>query len=215
MSRAKFLRLVRLQLATDRGRDADCTPLYIKGSRGALFKVRLSSHGYTLLAKGMEEDDRDHLVQECRVYQHVRSIQGIHVPVCMGMVDLKLPYYYDSGIYVTILLLSWGGRSIYEYLNRATADAISDKAGAALQALHKLKVLHKDAEPRNMLWDERHDRLMLVDFERAEIWDRQPLSTITANRKRKRQVKSGAAVRDVDFEGEIRSARREISRCII
>jgi hypothetical protein len=41
--------------ASDRGRGADCKPLHMKGSRGALFKVRLSSHGYILVAKGMEK----------------------------------------------------------------------------------------------------------------------------------------------------------------
>lgn len=34
-----FLRLLRIQLAKDRGRDADCKQFYVKGSRGALFTV--------------------------------------------------------------------------------------------------------------------------------------------------------------------------------
>lgn len=39
---------------------------------------------------------------------------------------------------------------------------LQDKASEALMALHKLQVLHCDAEPRNMVRD--GDRLMLVDF---------------------------------------------------
>ncbi|RMJ01509.1 hypothetical protein CDV36_015742, partial [Fusarium kuroshium] len=52
INRREFLRLARDQLAVDRGKDADCVPLYLSGSRGSLFKFCLSSHGYTLVAKG-------------------------------------------------------------------------------------------------------------------------------------------------------------------
>ncbi|KAK3942660.1 hypothetical protein QBC46DRAFT_425807 [Diplogelasinospora grovesii] len=47
-----FLQLLRVQLVTDRGKDADCCPLYLAGSTGSLFKIRLSTHGYTFVAKG-------------------------------------------------------------------------------------------------------------------------------------------------------------------
>jgi hypothetical protein len=72
--------------------------LYMRGSRGALFKVRLSSHGYTLVAKGMNKAHRKHLLHESNVYDHLRSIQGSCIPVSLGIVDLELPYYYDTGI---------------------------------------------------------------------------------------------------------------------
>ncbi|KAK2782564.1 hypothetical protein FQN53_009697 [Emmonsiellopsis sp. PD_33] len=49
----EFRSHIQTQLATDRGPDADCRPLYKAGSCGALFKVRLSTHGYTLVAKGV------------------------------------------------------------------------------------------------------------------------------------------------------------------
>ncbi|KAG4255572.1 hypothetical protein BFJ72_g14906 [Fusarium proliferatum] len=39
----EFLRRAQAQLAVDRGKDADCVPLYLSGSRGSLFKFRLSS----------------------------------------------------------------------------------------------------------------------------------------------------------------------------
>ncbi|KAH7418838.1 hypothetical protein BKA64DRAFT_565249 [Cadophora sp. MPI-SDFR-AT-0126] len=209
-----FLRLVRIQLAKDRGRDADCKPFYVKGSRGALFKIRLSSHGYTLVAKAMKQADRKHLLQEAKVYGQLRPLQGRCIPVCLGTVDLDLPYYYDYGVYDSMLFLSWAGRSLYQCLNRENQARILEKATVTLQAVHALQVLHTDAEPRNMLWDERCERLMLVDFERAEILARVPLSSITPNRKRNRQGEKKRAVKSDDFEREIRSARGYISRCI-
>jgi hypothetical protein len=68
IQKSTFLRCIRIQLAKDRSNKADCKPLYIKGARGAIFKIRLSSYGYTLVAKGMEEHDIDHLLQESKVY---------------------------------------------------------------------------------------------------------------------------------------------------
>ncbi|KFY98960.1 hypothetical protein V500_01508 [Pseudogymnoascus sp. VKM F-4518 (FW-2643)] len=58
-------------------------------------------------------------------------------------------------------------------------------------------VLHKDAAPRNMLWDEHRGRLMLVDLERAEIQTRSPLGIITANRKRNRQENIKTVVKEM------------------
>jgi hypothetical protein len=79
-----FLRLIRVQLAQDRGPDADCKPLYLSGARGSLFKVRLSSHGYTLVAKGVEHCDRRLLECENELYDRLRAIQGTHIPACLG-----------------------------------------------------------------------------------------------------------------------------------
>ena len=69
--RRDFLAILRIQLAIDRGNDADYTPLYFSGSRGSLFKVRLSLHGYTLVAKGVEEIDAEDLRHENAMYDHV------------------------------------------------------------------------------------------------------------------------------------------------
>ncbi|KAF2254140.1 hypothetical protein BU26DRAFT_379243, partial [Trematosphaeria pertusa] len=37
------------------------------------------------------------------------------------------------------------------------------------RAIHNLGVLHKDLEPRNILWSEETGRVMVIDFERAEV----------------------------------------------
>jgi hypothetical protein len=205
-----FLRLIRQQLATDRGSDADCKPLYVKGARGALFKVRLSSHGYTLVAKGMVKPNLGHLQHEQRIYDHVRPIQGKFVPVCIGSVMLELPYYYDGGVYVSMLFLSWAGRPLFDFLTGENERYFADKSTTALQALHDLQVLQKDPEPRNILWDEHSQRLSFVDFERAEIRARQPLGVITPNRKRKRR--EGKHDVEIDFSLELQQAKQCISR---
>ncbi|ODH21888.1 hypothetical protein ACO22_05609 [Paracoccidioides brasiliensis] len=177
ISRTDFLHLVRSQLARDRGPEADCRPLYLSGSRGALFKVRLSSHGYTLVAKGVERCDRGLLQRENKLYNRLRTIQGSHIPVCLGLTDLDLPYYYDSGIYVSILLLGWAGQPLLECIDQDNKERLQNKVAMAFTALHRLHVLHHDAELRNIVYDKLKDRLMIVDFERARV-PRSSASTI-------------------------------------
>ncbi|KAK0369161.1 hypothetical protein CLIM01_13478 [Colletotrichum limetticola] len=82
-----ILRLIRTQLAEDRGCDADVVPLHLSGSTGSLFKVRMSSHGYILVAKGVETLDVARLRHNNEVYDRLRSIQGRLVPVCLGRTD--------------------------------------------------------------------------------------------------------------------------------
>ncbi|KXH36021.1 hypothetical protein CNYM01_14384, partial [Colletotrichum nymphaeae SA-01] len=113
LNRLDFLRLIRVQLAEDRGCDADVVPLHLSGSIGTLFKVRMSSHGYTLVAKGVETLDLALLRREKKMYDKLRLIQGKYVPVCLGRTDLTLPLYYDSGVYEHVLFLSWAGKPLF------------------------------------------------------------------------------------------------------
>ncbi|KFG87254.1 hypothetical protein MANI_027774 [Metarhizium anisopliae] len=57
----------------------------------------------------------------------------------------------------------------------------------AFKAIHNLRVLHRDAEPRNILYNTTSCGLMVVDFERAEFHGRQPLASIRLNENRKRK----------------------------
>lgn len=211
---SKFLILICDQLSNDRGPDADCTPLYLEGLRGVLFKVRLSSNGYTFVAKGMRRVDRRHLAHESRIYNHLRPLQGNYIPVSLGMVDLRLPYYYNGGIYTSMLFLSWAGRPLHRFLPPNLEPQILDQVNHALEGVHRQQVLHTDAKSHNWLWNEQLGKLMLIDFERAKICARSPLGILSPNRKRnlggnfKYEVKG-------EFYDELELARNSISRRIL
>ncbi|KAH7176275.1 hypothetical protein EDB81DRAFT_897468, partial [Dactylonectria macrodidyma] len=168
INRREFLRLIRDQLAVDRGHDADYMLLGLSGSRGSLFNIRLSSYGYTLVAKGVEEMDVALLRYENNIYNKMRAIQGKHVPVCVGGVDLTLPCYYDGGVFVHLLFLSWGGQPLSECSKQIKERAINATT-TVFTELHAQVVLHFDAEPRNLLYDTQTSNLMVVDFERAQF----------------------------------------------
>jgi len=212
INRRKFLRLIRDQLAVDRGEDADCVPLYLSGSRGSLFKVRLSSHGYTLMAKGVEAVDTKHLRYENKIYDHLRVLQGKVVPVCLGTLNLIKPYYYDSGVYKYFMLLSYGGRPVLRELGEVNAR-VANEILTTLGRLHQYRVLHCDTELRNVLYDKHTGRYMIVDLMQAESHARRPLGSINVNgltRKRKRGLTPWKHEEDV-FTVEMQCLRANLA----
>ncbi|KAH8165240.1 hypothetical protein CIB48_g3011 [Xylaria polymorpha] len=181
-----FLVHIRQQLSSDL--DTDCKPVSLPGACGVLFQVRLKSHGYTVAAKCTPLDFVHRLQHEATVYNVLRPIQGIHVPVHLGNIDLATPYYYE-GIceLVHMMFLSFGGKRISQCLTTGNRPLITKEVDHSAQAIHNLGVLHKDLEPRNILWNEETGRVMVIDFERAEVVEqRTVLGIISANRKRER-----------------------------
>ena len=88
-----------------RGRGDSCQPLGMQGARGALFKVTLTSYSYTMVGKGTVQVFIKDLRHEAEVYQRLMIIQGVHIPVFLGSIDLDEPYYYDAGIRIMHLIL--------------------------------------------------------------------------------------------------------------
>jgi hypothetical protein len=178
---------MRDQLARDR--DSNCEPLYIQGARGALFKLTLASHGYTVAAKGTISDFIPDLQHEATVYNRLRSIQGIYVPVCLGAIDLVRPYHHHGSKIVHMLFLSWSGMGIDRHMDRNNMDDVLDRATSALRAIHQLGVLHHDAMPRNLLWNGQG--VMVVDFERAKVVEKRTvLGTISESKSKKRTART-------------------------
>ena len=102
-----FLSLMKEQLLKDR--DTDCEPWWVQGSRGAMFKVTLTSHGYTVAAKATVFAFVTDLKHERAVYECLRKLQGTYVPVCLGGVDLLKPYYYRGVELIHMMFMAWGG----------------------------------------------------------------------------------------------------------
>ncbi|KAL2161905.1 hypothetical protein VTH06DRAFT_7690 [Thermothelomyces fergusii] len=211
ISQEDFRHLLRAQLARDRGPEPDCIPLSLSGAIGLLFKVRLSAYGYTFVAKGVETENLWRLQNEKGIYDQIGHIQGRHVPVCLGLIDLALPYYFDGHEFDHFLLLSWAGQPLYKCLDKIDKTLAMDLTTEAFTKLHQQKVLHGDAELRNLLYDASSGKVMVVDFERATL--RQPLGSISPNsphRKRKRGLVAKKQESN-EFEKELQSAVEGVS----
>ncbi|KNG46173.1 hypothetical protein TW65_07084 [Stemphylium lycopersici] len=116
---------------------------------------------------------------------------GIHVPVHLGNIDLETPYFYEGiADLVHMMFLSFGGHLISQHLTTENKALVSEQVRLSADAIHRLGVLHKDLMPRNILWNEETGRVMVIDFERAEIEQRTVLGAISVNRKRKKPAES-------------------------
>ena len=71
-------------------------PLGIQGSRGAIFKLTLASHGYTIIGKGTTPQYVPDLRDEKAVYHHLRELQGTVIPVCLDAIDSPRRYFYHN-----------------------------------------------------------------------------------------------------------------------
>ncbi|RYN62676.1 hypothetical protein AA0117_g12905 [Alternaria alternata] len=185
IDRSAFLDLMRRQLADDL--DTDCSPVSLPGACGVLFRVRLRSHGYVVAAKCTPAYFAHRLRWEASVYERLRPIQGIHVPVHLGNIDLETPYFYEGiADLVHMMFLSFGGRLIGQHLTTENKASVSEQVRLSADAIHGLGVLHRDLMPRNILWNEETGHVMVIDFERAEMEQRTVLGAMSANRKRKK-----------------------------
>ena len=221
LNHGTFLALLRQQLAHTL--DKDCQPLGLQGARGALFKVTLASHGYTVVAKGTVRAFVKDLQHEVRVYQRLEPIQGFSVPVCLGNIDLAEPYYYDMGVRIIhMMLLSWAG----DCLHKGSAcgmdkSDLAEEVARSVKAIHRAGVLHLDVRAPNICWSYEIGRVMLIDFERSQILQVQrPLSGSSVSRRRKPsaawKLRRGGSTKGLAFGGdagfvqEVLAARRAI-----
>ncbi|GAB0134351.1 hypothetical protein EsDP_00002728 [Epichloe bromicola] len=188
ISHSKWLQLLKKQL--EDSLDEGVTPLGEGGSRGALFQVTLLSYGYTFISKGTVRVFIKDLQHEAAVYERLKAVQGINVPVFLGTVDLQSMnkiYYYDHRVYIVHLtFLSWGGYKLDDLDNvKVTGKRLRDGALRSLQSMHRQGVVHRDVRVANMLFNPETNDVMIIDFERSSL--RQPprraLSQVVPNKR--------------------------------
>ncbi|KAK5651290.1 hypothetical protein OQA88_12634 [Cercophora sp. LCS_1] len=167
-----FLQQLRQQLRTTL--DEGIMPLGRCGARGALFRITLVSHGYTLVAKGTTSLSVRFIENEARIYEQLQPIQGLYVPVSLGTIDLRelgRRYFYAADVHIIyFLLLSWAGRDLREAREQISGAGMRRNVIRSLQSLHALGVAHGDVRRENLIWSHKPgDPVMVIDFERSVL----------------------------------------------
>ncbi|KAG5914952.1 hypothetical protein E4U61_005156 [Claviceps capensis] len=143
----------------------------IFGSMGAMFKVTLLAYGYTVISKGTRVEHAESLQHETDVYERLKPIQGVHVPVFLGAIDLQTMdknYWIYFGTYVVhMIFLSWGGHPLKRDLMNTLEIPWVEWAEQALQALHHEGVLQRDVEWSNILYNAEVNGVILINFDCA------------------------------------------------
>ena len=102
------------------------------------------------------------------MYKRMEAIQGKAVPVCLGSIDMRRPFYLCSGVLIVhLMLLSWGGEEVESCrLSRARWDREMKRT---LLDVERLGVDQGDLRLPNVLWSTELRRVMLIDFEYGSI----------------------------------------------
>ncbi|KAI3340366.1 hypothetical protein F4824DRAFT_487322 [Ustulina deusta] len=178
--------------------DYGITSLDITGARGALFKITLLAYGYTFISKGTVQAFIPDLEHEVQVYERLKDIQGVYVPVFLGAINLRSlnrTYYYDFRVDIVYLcFMSWGGLSLKDGqdLDR-NKSTLQRMAVGTMRAIHQRRVVHKDARYENILFNPQTGGVMLIDFERSQLLDtpRLALAALEPNKRRRVQESKG------------------------
>ncbi|PCG88212.1 Lipopolysaccharide kinase [Penicillium occitanis (nom. inval.)] len=174
----KLVQLLKDQL--DQDLDHNCTPFGVCGSYGAPFKITCAAYGYTLVGKGTTDKLWKEVSREVEVYQVLRKVQGLAVPVFLGAIDLNMIYFlHGVGEIRHMLLMAWGGREL------GTDERLTE-ISRSTALIHKLGVVHGDLRLQNMLWNDELGRVMIIDFHRSEI--RRQLIRLRQSSKRSRDI---------------------------
>jgi hypothetical protein len=149
--------------------DKNCDPLWKQGARGSLFKIRHKTYGYTVAGKGTISAFIPDLQHEGAVYAQLINLQGSIVPVCLGNIDLELPYHLDLSVRIVhMLLMSWAGESPGEDITSYDPH-LQDELRQAVSKLEQGGVIHGDVREANILRNAERRGLMLIDFERSRF----------------------------------------------
>lgn len=118
------------------------------------------------------------------------ALQGKAIPVYLGNVDFKSPFYLTTSVAIVhVMLLSWGGEEAWkcgiepERLRLETSRTSNEVAA--------LDGEQRDMRPPNILWNFELDRAILIDFEYACINEADGVveTAIAEKAKAKKEIK--------------------------
>lgn len=94
------------------------------------------------------------------------------MPVYLGNIDLIKRYFYDVDVQIMQMLLMLWASEVAEDGNTAN---LKGEVRRSVQDLCHERVIHNDVRQPNILWNLERWRVMLVDFDRAEVLDDLPM----------------------------------------
>ncbi|KAJ6163942.1 hypothetical protein N7470_002614 [Penicillium chermesinum] len=181
-----------------RNRDLGFEQLHICGRTGYLIKATLLSSGYTVIIKATTVEKQRRLQAEVDNYRHLKSLQGQHIPVCLGAFKPRVAYWYHGEPMAQMMVLSWSGTRLQHVINDGNSSFFHEEREKALAVLRSHGVIHGDSEWRNMLWDEASGRLVVIDLEDVKRlkrpWALEPTSGNVQRSHLAKAVKSGHRV---------------------
>ncbi|CAK7216175.1 Gly-Xaa carboxypeptidase [Sporothrix curviconia] len=147
---------LRQQLAKDMDRDCECLDkLGCFGSTGVLFRLTITGYGYTLVGKAVQAAHREKLLNEADIYDEFRSVQGVLIPVELGIVTLAIPLPLHTCARVPyMMLLSYAGPTLDD-MRKLLPEGIDWQAETSRtqHELQRMGMWNTDIRPANLAWN--------------------------------------------------------------
>lgn len=173
-----FTLLVQRQLEIDQSLFCHQPTVSVKGHHAEFFKITLAGFGYTFCAKGVAISDQHRLMNEYIMYQHMKDLQGVCVPVCLGLFALQRPFgsHNISGLEIThVLLMSNAGASVEENdhgdetRNMPSEDILDLESGRTMNEIRSAGVDRYDRRTKHLYWNAERKRVFYIDFEKNNL----------------------------------------------
>ncbi|EFX04894.1 hypothetical protein CMQ_5156 [Grosmannia clavigera kw1407] len=144
--------LVRLQVLSNSEQDCACLiDDGFSGAIGSLFKITVTGYGYTFVGKGVQKFHSRRLGREVDIYDGLAAQQGVCIPVCLGLVQLLLPYPMANCTLVThLLLMSYAGPPLYRVIRVHGVD-VERETERTMAELESLGLVDNDDESNGNL----------------------------------------------------------------
>ena len=141
------------------------------GRYGVLFKLAVADYGYTFVGKSVEKNNVGVLRHEAAVYRSLQPLQGVLIPVFLGIVDMQREVTLNNLAEVThLMLMSYAGPTVQSPKLQVPADVDLDaEIDRTLQDLEHEGYYDEDVRPANMAWNAEVGRVMHFDFDQVDL----------------------------------------------
>lgn len=165
----------RLQNQLERSTEQDCENRQRSGRVGGMFRLTVTGHGYTLVAKAVRARDSNLLLREKSLYMVMEAQQGVRIPVCMGTIELNRPIVAPRQFVEPLthmMLMSYVGRALdcagHERQLEKRGVNVDDEAERTQIELWERERLDETGF-NNLTWSEELGRVCRIDFDHAEL----------------------------------------------
>lgn len=173
-----FSLIIQKQLEIDQVLFCQQPTVAVKGHHSEFFKITLTGFGYTFCAKGMAVDNQHRLMNEYILYQHMNDLQGMCVPVSLGLFALQCPFGSQSisGQEIThMFLMSHAGACLEgsdltsEACNMPSEETMKIESDRTMDEIRSTGVDRQDQRRKHLYWNAERQRVFYIDFEKNPL----------------------------------------------
>ncbi|KAI7970152.1 hypothetical protein EIK77_008379 [Talaromyces pinophilus] len=146
-------------------------PLHIAGNGNQFLRGTLEIYGYSFLVKAAESHAEERLEAEFDLYEWLTPLQGICIPICVGLLDLKTSrnttLIYNRRTTGKMLIMSWEGIAVARASEIVNIRHLGRRRSRIHRRLEEIGMRNVDLDLSNFVCNPGTKSLKLVNFRTA------------------------------------------------